>query len=210
VVGVHVPGIESVASSRVRMSIALLLTVRPRTLTELAELTGVSIQGVLKHTKRLERDGLLAETALPKGRYLRRRKLYSMNRGVEGFSREDLLVAAFTPSAPEERANEAAARLSEYSLLESLSEEVIFSRSSLRESVNRMERAISRVAESQSMLNESISEQRSLTDEEKHIAYLYFTEDTKSRVEDVLKTHFGCSDPEAALDDVLAKLRGRR
>ena len=65
------------------------------------------------------------------------------------------------------------------------------------------------MAESQARLKRKISENRSFTSEEKHIAYLYFTEDSESRVKDVLKRHFGCSDPGAALIDVLAKLGER-
>ncbi len=202
-----VPSIESLASSRVRLSIALLLTVRPRTLTELSESTGVSIQAVLKHAKKLQEEGLLAETIFATGRHLHRRKLYSMKEGVEGFARGDMLVAAFTPSEKGMvEAEEARGTASGYSLLESLSEEVIFSRASLRESIKKLERTISRVAESQRRLMEAISEQEALTSEEKHIAYLYFTEDSEIRVKDVLRRHFGCADPETALGDVLAKL----
>ena len=209
--GLSVPSIESVASSRVRLSIALLLTVRPRTLTELAEGTGVSIQAVLKHTKKLDEEGLLGETTLATGRHLRRRKLYSMKgKGVEGFSRADMLVAAFTPAGREGgEAEEAKGPGSRYLVLESLAEDVIFSRASLRDSIKKLERSVSRLSDSQDRLAKKISGQRTLTSEEKHIAYLYFTEDSESRVKDVLRRHFGCADPDAALADVLAKLRGK-
>ncbi|MDA4117942.1 MAG: winged helix-turn-helix transcriptional regulator [Thaumarchaeota archaeon] len=204
------PSIEPIASSRVRLTVALLLTVRPRTLTELAESTGVSIQAVLKHTKKLEEEGLLASTILGAGRYVRRRKLYSMKKRVEGASSETMLVAAFAPSDRERPDAEATEEpYSEYLVLERFAEDVVFSRANLRESLKRLERAISRLAESQDTLTRAIVGRRSLTSEEKHIAYLYFTEDSESRVKDVLKTHFGCADPKAALTDVLTKLGGK-
>jgi predicted transcriptional regulator len=195
----------------VRLSVALLLSVRPRTLSELAESTGGSIQAVLKHTKKIEEEGLLAETILGTGRYLRRRKLYSMkNKGVEGFARGDVLVAAFTPREREGRgAEDTKGPNSGYPLLESLAEDVIYSRANMRESIKKLDRAISRVAESQDRLARTISEQHSLTGEEKHIAYLYFTEDSESKVKEVLKTHFGCADPGDALGAVLTKLGGK-
>ena len=68
--------IEEIASSRARLTIASLLSSRPRTLGELAEVTGMSVQGVLKHLKKLAEKGIVKEWKMPRGRHLRPRKLY--------------------------------------------------------------------------------------------------------------------------------------
>ena len=48
--------IEQIASSRLRLKIASLLSSRPATLSELSVLTGISVQGVLKHLKKTLAD----------------------------------------------------------------------------------------------------------------------------------------------------------
>lgn len=196
------PSIEVIASSRVRLTVASLLTVRPRTLTELSELTGVSVQAVLKHLAKLDAEGLLAHASLGPGELLRPRKLYSLRtRGVEGYAHEDMIVAALTRPSP---AGEPATG---YEDMEGLAEEVIFMRARMRDVLKRLERTIGEVAEEEARLRGSI-EGAGLTPEERQIAYVVFTEDDAERAREVLRTHFGCSDPEAAVARVVGKLRG--
>ena len=86
--------IEDIANSRARLTIASLISSRPRTLGELAETTGISVQGVLKHLKRLSESGILKEKSLPSGRYLRPRKLYYIDtRRVADYSQGGMIVA---------------------------------------------------------------------------------------------------------------------
>jgi len=196
------PSIELVASSRVRLTVASLLTVRPRTLTELSQLTGVSVQAVLKHLAKLDGEGLVGNSNLGPGEFLRPRKLYSLeSRGVEGYSREDTIVAALTNPRPA-----ASEQATGYSVLERLAEDVIFGRARMRDVLKRLERTIGEVAEEEARLRRAI-ERAELTPEERQIAYVVFTEDDAERARDVLRAHFGCSDPEAAVARVVRKLR---
>jgi predicted ArsR family transcriptional regulator len=198
------PSIESIASSRVRLSIASLITIRPRTLTELAELTGVSVQAVLKHLARLDREGLVGRSSLGQGEHLRQRKLYSLKTaGVEGYAHKDIIVAALT--SPRPAAGTAPGR---YSELEGLAEEVIFRRARMRDVLKRLERAIGEVAEEEARLRGAI-EGVGLSPEDKQIAAVIFTEDDAQSAKTVLRKHFGCPDPEAAVAEVVGKLGGK-
>ena len=86
--------IEDIANSRVRLTIASLISSRPRTLGELAETTGISVQGVLKHLSRLSASGMVKTKNLPSGRYLRPRKLYFIeDRRVANYSEGEMIVA---------------------------------------------------------------------------------------------------------------------
>ena len=55
---------DEMVSSVMRLVIADLLSIRPRPLSELAHETGISVQGVLKHLKKLAAMGVLRETEL--------------------------------------------------------------------------------------------------------------------------------------------------
>ena len=58
--------LSEILSSPNSLGIAALVSIRPRTQSELAELSGVSVPAVLKHLKRLEALGLVQENKLTK------------------------------------------------------------------------------------------------------------------------------------------------
>src|SRR2546426_11210586 len=85
--------LESITSSHHRLMIGQLISTRPRTLRELAERTGISIQGVLKHIEKLNELGLMEETTLRRPKYLAVKKAYTTGgSNLRDFSRGNLMI----------------------------------------------------------------------------------------------------------------------
>jgi len=195
--------IEEVASSRVRLKIANLLSSRPATLSELAALTGISVQGVLKHLNKIAEQGMLKEGTMKGGRYLRQRKLYSIeSRKIADYSEGELLVATIGRSErePPLRVKDA------YQELDWLAQDIIILRRRARELSHRMKRVLEEVTEDESRIG-ALIDGLPLFPEEKQIAYLIFAEDTPERARAILKQHYGCRDPDSAMKDIVAKVR---
>jgi predicted transcriptional regulator len=204
--------IEEIASSRARLTIASLLSSRPRTLGELAAVTGMSVQGVLKHLKKLADAGILKEWTMPRGRHLRPRKLYFIvSRKVADYSQNDVLVATLGGVRPVELSQEAGASGARkaYEELDSLAQDVIILRRRVRELARKTSRMVDEVVDSESRITALIGA-LDLTEEEKQIAYLIFGEDGPDRARAILREHYGCSDPEAAINDVVRRIRRER
>ena len=196
-------GIEQVASSRARLLIASLLSVRPRTLGELAELTGISVQGVLKHLGKLREFGSMTELELRGGKYLKYRKLYSIQkRRVGDFSFGDLMIAHISRTAPEGDLQVQ----KPYDELESLAEDMIISRRRIRGIARRIGKQIEDVAYSEERLERMIKS-IGLEPEEQQIASILFTEDRPAEARRLLSRHYGCERPEDAIREVMARMR---
>jgi predicted ArsR family transcriptional regulator len=208
-----VPAIEEIANSRARLTIASLISSRPRTLGELAETTGISVQGVLKHLKKLSEAGMLKVKSIPAGRYLRSRKIYYIDtRRVADYSRGDMIVATLGDEsgggddATEDTA-EAMATGDPYAELDRLAQDIILLRRRARELSIRMKHMTEEVTENESRIAKLI-EGLELSPEEKQIAYLIFGDDRPEQARRILKEHYGCRNPEAAIGDVAEKIRG--
>jgi len=198
--------IEELATSRMRLKIANLLSSRPATLSELSALTDMSVPGVLKHLKKIADQGILKEEGMKGGRYLKQRKLYSIERRkVADYSEGELLVAAVGVSMkePPRRVKDP------YDELDWLAKDIIILRRRARELSHRMQRVLEEVTEDESRIS-ALVEGLSLAPDEKQIAYLIFTEDTPERVAGVLRDHYGCADPEAAMKAVDERIRRGR
>ena len=201
--------IEEIASSRTRLTIASLLSSRPRTLGELAQVTGMSVQGVLKHLKKLAESGILKEWNMPRGAHLRPRKLYFIEgRKVADYSQNDVLVA--TLGGPRMAETGSAARApadrDTYEELEGLAQDVMILRRRVRELSRKTSRMVEEVVDAESRITALIGA-LDLTEEERQIAYLIFTEDEREGARAILREHYGCPDPEAAIKDVVRKIR---
>ena len=195
--------IEDIANSRARLTIASLISSRPRTLGELAETTGISVQGVLKHLAKLSESATLKTKNLSAGKYLRPRKLYFIDsRRVADYSEGDMIVATLGSVTPAGRLDveEPSAEL------DRLAQDVILLRRRARELAARMRRMIEEVTENESKIAQLI-EGLGLTPEEKQIAYLIFGDDRPEKARRILREHYGCRNPEAAIQDVTEKLR---
>ena len=199
-------GIEALASSGIRLKIASLLSSRPATLSELAELTGISVQGVLKHLHKIDEGGLLKEESMKGARYLRQRKLYSIEkRKVADYSEGDFLLAALgsqTTFIPEETKGA-------YEELDWFAQDILILRRRAKDLSHRLRRVLEEVTENEARIGGLLAGLR-LEPEERQIAYLIFTEDSPERAKAILRDHYGCADPTGAINSVSAKLRGKR
>jgi predicted ArsR family transcriptional regulator len=196
--------IEEIANSRVRLTIASLISSRPRTLGELAEDTGISVQGVLKHLGKLSESGILETRSLHSGRYLRPRKLYYIGtRRVADYSQGDMIIATLGEEARdgEPKADDA------YAELDGLAQDIIVLRRRARELSERMKRTIEQVTESESRMARLI-DGLDLSPEEKQIAYLIFGDDRPEQARRTLRKHYGCQNPEEAILGVTRRIRG--
>jgi predicted transcriptional regulator len=195
--------LEEIVASRARLKIAGLLSSRPRTLGELAEFTGISVQAVLKHLDRLSGIGLIEETALSKPKRLGVRKIYALKRSVVGdYSLGDLMVVnlAQEPQGVPGLATEGSPEL------ERLAEDSLIQRERIRDRARKLGRMINELAETESKLKRTIGE-LPLNEEEKLVAYVMFTEDSRADAARVLGSHYACKEPQAAMEEVDRKLQ---
>jgi predicted transcriptional regulator len=204
------PAIEEIANSRARLTIASLISSRPRTLGELAETTGISVQGVLKHLKKLSDAGMVKVKSIPAGRYLRPRKLYYIDtRRVADYSRGDMIVATLGDGRegnPSDQTGNSSTSTDAYAELDRLAQDIILMRRRARELSIRMKRMTEEVTENESRIARLI-EGLPLSPEEKQIAYLIFGDDRPEQARRILEEHYGCQNPEAAIRDVADKIR---
>jgi len=186
---------ETILSSPTRLRIAELISRRPRTLRELAKLTGLSVPGVLRHIEAMSKAGLIQEkrvTMLPA------RKLYSLKARVIDFTVGDLSIFKVAMDTPvrEKGAQD----------LESLAMDIFICRRKIREKSKRLARAIDELIENEERLVKGIDDQN-LTDEERLILFTIFTEETADDAERILMRIQGMKDARRSIDNVLAKAK---
>jgi DNA-binding MarR family transcriptional regulator len=189
---------ETLLSSQTRLRIAELISRRPRTLRELARLTGLSIPGVLRHIEAMSKAGLILEERV-KVRMLSARKLYSLkDMRVVDFSVGDLTIfkVAMAKSAKENDAQD----------IDSLAMEIFVGRRRIGEKARRLARAIDELVENEEMLAKGI-DSLELTDEERLILLTLYTEETADDAERVLTRVQGVRDARRSIDEALSKVK---
>ena len=193
--------LPEVVSSRTKLRVADLVSTRPRTLGELAAATGISIQGVLKHLKKLEGLGLVEEKSV-RGPDLTARKVYAAKGARLGdFSAGDLMLVKLSrkPSAPAEEPDRPLD-------LEYLAEEAILRRRRIRDQARRLGRMIDDLVEDESRIEVAL-ESMDLSDTERLILRVLFTEESLREGERVLLEHFGLQDGKRSIEKALSKAR---
>ncbi len=197
-------GIDDIVSSKARMKIASIISIRPRTLGELADTTGISVQGVLKHLARLRKSGLLTESELRDGKYLKYRKVYSIERRrIVDVSEGDLIVAYISK---EFNLQEGMIRTT-YEELETVADDMIIARRRVRDTIKRLERLIEELSYSQERLM-TITRSIGLDREEEQIARILFTEDSMDDTKKTLSRYYGLKDAEGSVRKVIQKIKG--
>jgi DNA-binding Lrp family transcriptional regulator len=194
---------QEVISSTPRLLIADLVSTRPRTLKELADVTGMSVQGVLKHLSRLKTLGVVQEKGI-RGSNLGVRKVFSTNRfRIGDFSAGDLRVVKLsrTQKPPPARVKNV------YNELESIAEETLVQRRRIREQVRRLGRMIDEIVEDETRLS-TLVESLPLEDDERLILHVIFTEESLEQAERLLTERYGLKDARSAIDGVLRRVRG--
>lgn len=192
-------GLTEVLSSNVKLRIEDALSVRPRTLGELSSITGISVQGVLRHLRRLAKLGLVEEKKL-EVRGLRARAIYAARVHLVGdYSTSDLTLVKATDTLPPRA-------LSEGDLdLEKTAGEILVLRSRIREQARRVGRMIDELVGEQEALRAGL-ESLILSPEERIILEVVLTEDTLGDGLRVLSEFYGIED-RRSIDRALAKAR---
>ncbi|MBI3858901.1 MAG: winged helix-turn-helix transcriptional regulator [Thaumarchaeota archaeon] len=177
-----------------------LLSVRPRTLSELSRFSGISVQGVLRHLNKLQASGLLIEKNF-RSKELPIRRLYSLSGSrIHDYSVGNLSIIKRTESSSSVIKSKLSVRE-----LESMAEERIVLRRRVNDRVRKLGRAIDELVGIQTRLVESI-ESLGLGEEDQLILLIVFTEETLQDAEKVLKNVHRISDPRKAVDRALARV----
>jgi predicted transcriptional regulator len=188
-------------SSPTRLKIADLLSLRPRTLGELAEETGISVQAVLKHLEKLGRLGIVDKKKVL-GRDMSARKVYSMKGAFVGdYSYGDLTIVNMT-----RRGREMYESVDPVGELESLAEDTLVQKRRIREQARKLSRMISQLVDSEDRLS-GLIEGLGLDDEERLLVQTMFTEETLGDAERALARTHGMRDPRRSIERALAKVR---
>jgi len=193
--------LENVTSSRTRLRILSLMSQRPRTLRELAKLTDISVQGVLRHLKALDEMGLVQERTISSKEFPTR-KLYSVKGvRVDDFSVEDLMVVKASKRSPVGSAQELPAEG-----FEKLAGEILLDRRRIKDKAKRLARMIEGLAESETRLMKAIADLK-LADDERLVLQTVFTEETLQEAEEILSRVQGLQNARRSIDKALAKAR---
>jgi predicted transcriptional regulator len=198
---VNQKALEEVVSSKARLRIVDLISIRPRTLRELADLTGMSVQGALKHIARLEKLGLLSESKVDGGA-LPIRKVYS-SKGVRigDFSHGDLTVVKVTAST--ERPPHSEEPLKE---LESLTADALVQRRRVRDQTRRLGRLIDELVGTETRIV-GLVDGLGAADQDRLLLHTAFTEESMEEAEKALAQHLGLREPRRALEKALSRAR---
>ncbi len=190
--------LDDVLSSNARRSIADALSVRPRTLKELASITGISVQGVLKHLKRLLELGLVEERRLPI-RTLKARAVYVARGQLLGdYSTSDLVVIKPTELLPPRGTRSP-------SDLEGTAADVLVMRRRVRNQAKRLGRMIDELVDEREALKSGLDGLQ-LSVEERLALEVLLTEETLQDGLRVLSRYYGIED-RRSIDKALAKAR---
>lgn len=193
--------LPDVVSSRTRLKVADLVSTRPRSLRELAAATEISIQGVLKHLRKLEELGLVEEKNV-RSPGLAVRKVYAAKGAMlRDFSAGDLTLVKLSrnPSAPAEEPDRPLDP-------EHVAEEAILRRRQVRDQARRLGRMIDDLVEDESRIRAAL-ESMDLSDKERLILQVLFTEESLEEGERVLLEHFGLQDGKKSIEKALSKAR---
>lgn len=188
-------------SSRTRLRIADLLSTRPRTLGELAELTGISIQGVLRHLRKLVEMGVVEERGVSlKG--VNVRKVY-LAKGVRvgDFSVGDLTVVKLSRNEPFPASSREPVADLEY-----LAEEVLLQRRRIKDQARKLGRMIDALVDDETKMD-GLLRSLDLSESEKLVLQAVFTEDSLNEGERVLNRHYGLKDGRRSIEKALVEAK---
>jgi DNA-binding transcriptional ArsR family regulator len=190
-----------ILSSKSRLRIADLLSTRPRTLGELADKTGVSVQAVLKHLERLDSLGILEKRKVS-GKGISVRKLYALKGfHVGDFSAGGLTVVNIAKGSPIPYEGR-----DPVGDLERIAEDVLVQRRRTRDQARKLGRSIDELTAHEERLS-GLIDALGLGDEERLIIQTAFTEETLEDAEKELRRVHRIDDPRRSIARALAKAR---
>ena len=192
--------VNKVLSSHIRLSIVNALSVRPRTLSELADLTGISVQGVLRHLKQLVSLGMVEERKLGV-RAPKARRVYASR----GASLGDYSIPGLTIVKATEVTNSDLPAKGRTQDLEGMAGDLLILRRRIREGARKLGRDIDDLVMSQQSLAYSL-EKLPQDDTQRLILGVVLTEDTIEEGLKVLSRYYGIDD-RRSIDKALTQAR---
>lgn len=192
--------LDELLSSGPRLKIADAVSVRPRTLGELADLTGISVQGVLRHLKRLAELGVIEERTLSPSTPKARRVYASKEFRVGDFSAPGLTVVKKT-----RRLRGGGQRHPPERDLEEAAADLLVRKRRVRDEVRRLGRMIDGLVEDEESLEAALDEvggdglRRLILD-------VLLTEETVGEGEKALSRYYGIFD-RRSIEGALAKVK---
>lgn len=191
--------LAEILSSPNSLGIAALVSVRPRTQSELAELTGVSVPAVLMHLRRLRRLGLIRENKI-NNKLLGVRRVYTANGILVGdFSQADLKVVKL-----HKKPEFALRHENPIKHLEALAEDLLLQKRRIREQVRRIGRMIDDMLEDQARLS-SIAAAAGRGIGERLILETVFSEEDPVEGERILVRHYGLKGGRRSIDRLMTE-----
>ena len=177
---------EEVLSSKARLKIMDAVSVRPRTLGELSDISGISVQGVLRHLRRLEELGLVKETGLSRAAPKARRVYAAASSRVRDYSTVGFTVVKSTAGME----GEPPARVRD---LERAAGDLLILRRRIREEARRLGRLIDEATDEQQELAGAVRS-LPLSAAEKLMLEVVLTEDTVEEGAAALSKYYGLGD----------------
>ena len=187
--------LDEVLSSRKRLKIADMIGIRPRTLGELAEGTGVSMQAVLKHLARLKELGIVEERSIA-GHGVRVRKVYAPKKvRVGDFSTDDLTIVKVS--------KEDGVEPSKWEGLESIGEDLVLKQRRVKDEARRLGRMVEDLMQERASMMRAL-EGAGLDEEELLILQVLYGEESFQSGEEALTRHYGLRERRKSIDRALA------
>ncbi|MCL4355592.1 MAG: winged helix-turn-helix transcriptional regulator [Nitrososphaerota archaeon] len=178
--------VEEVLSSKAKLRIMDAVSVRPRTLGELSDATGISVQGVLRHLKRLAELGLVEERGLSRAAPKARVVYAAASARVRDYSSKGLTVVRSADVRPRRQP----ARVRD---LERAAGDLLIQRRRIGETARKLGRMIDEASEDQEDLAAAVAS-LGLSDTERLIVEVALTEDTLEEGRVVLSKYYGIED----------------
>lgn len=193
--------IGEVLSSPTSIRIASLVSARPRTQSELAELTGVSVPAVLKHLRRLEEHGLVMAEKVNDPSITARRVYLARGQLIGDYSTPGMrVVRAWGGLLPGQSSGMSLQEL------ESLAEDALFQKGRIREQVRKMGRLIDNLLENQAKLAQVVNASK-MSLGERLVLQVIFTEEDIKEVERILSRHYGLPQSRRSIDRVILEAK---
>ena len=191
---------EEVLSSKARLRIMDAVSLRPRTLRELSDISGISVQGVLRHVKRLAELGLVEERGLSRAAPKARLVYAAKSSRVRDYSTGGGFTVVKSTEGAADHSEKGSVRD-----LERASGDLLILRRRIREEARKLGRLIDEAADGQEDLASAIRA-LPLSAAERLILEVLLTEDTLQDGEEVLSKYYGLED-RRSIESALSKAR---
>jgi predicted transcriptional regulator len=191
--------LSDVLSSEARLRIADAVSLRPRTLGELSTLTGITVQGVFRHLRKLTELGIVEERKVATKTPKARRVYVAGPTSLSDFSIPGLTVIKVTERVPP-RTDAILPRE-----LEKASGELLIQRRRIAEEAKKLGRMIDEFVDEREALSAAL-DRVSATQLDKLVLEVLLTEETRAEGEEVLSRFYGIED-RRSIDEALARAK---